>query len=119
MKLILRIFANAVAILIAAKFIPGFVFSGAPIDLLIAGAIIGIVNAVIKPVITFISLPVIFFTLGIFYVILNVILLLLAAKFIPHLTIHGFWPAFWGVVIISFINSIVTHFGKSKNFNNY
>lgn len=119
MKLVIRILANAAAILIAAKFIPGFIFDGTLVDLLIAGIIIGIVNAIIKPVVAFISLPVIFLTLGLFYIILNVALLLLAARFIPHLAIHGFWAAFWGVIIISLINSLVSHLGKSKNFNEY
>lgn len=119
MKLIIRILANAAAILLAAKFVPGFVFSGAPLDLFIAAVILAFVNGIIRPIIQFISLPVIFLTLGLFYVIINVVLLMLAAKFIPHLAIHGFWAAFWGVIIISLINNLVTHFGHSKNFNNY
>lgn len=119
MKLIIRILANAAAILIAAKFVPGFIFGGTLFDLLVAGAIIGLINAVIKPAIAFISLPVIFLTLGLFYIILNVALLILAARFIPHLAIHGFWAAFWGVIIISLMNSLVSRLGRSKNFNNY
>lgn len=119
MKLIIRILANAAAILIAAKLVPGFIFDGTPLDLLIAAVVIGFINAIVKPVVELVSLPVIFLTLGLFYIIINVVLLMLAAKFIPHLAIHGFWAALWGVIIISLINNFVTHFSRGKNLNNY
>jgi len=113
MRLLLRILANCAAIIIAAKYVPGFKFTGSLSDLLIAGAIIGLINALVKPIIELIALPVVLLTLGLFNIIINVALLLLAAKFIPHLTIHGFWPAFWGVVILSIMNHLISHLSRN------
>jgi uncharacterized membrane protein YvlD (DUF360 family) len=96
MNIIIRILANSLAILIATRLVPGFIFSGDILNLLIAGAVIGLINALVKPVIQ-----------------INIFLLFLTAKFLPHLNIQTFWAAFWGVVIISLTNHFVSHLGKS------
>ncbi|PIP27519.1 MAG: hypothetical protein COX30_01445 [Candidatus Moranbacteria bacterium CG23_combo_of_CG06-09_8_20_14_all_39_10] len=120
MKLLLRILANCLAILIATKLVPGFLFSGSLIDLLMAGVVIGLINALIKPIIQLIALPVVFLTLGLFNIIINVGLLLLADKFLDQLIIKGFWPAFWGVVIFSIINHLISHLHRDKgNLNKF
>lgn len=118
MKLLIRIIANSAAILIATKYIPGFIFSGTPVDLFIAGAVIGLINSFIKPIIELISLPVVLLTLGLFNIIINVGLLLLADRFLDQLTINGFWPAFWGVIIISLVNHLISHLSKNTGDTN-
>lgn len=119
MRLVFRILANGAAILIAARIVPGFIFDGTIIDLLIAGIILGIINALVKPVVKLLALPVIFLTLGLFSIVINVALLLLAAKFIPHLFIHGLWAAIWGVVIISLTNHLFSHFAHRGDYNKF
>lgn len=114
MQLLLRILANSAAILIATRYIPGFLFSGSPFDLLIAGIVIGLINSFIKPIIELISLPVVFLTLGLFNIVINVGLLFLADKLLTQLTIQGFWPAFWGVIVISFVNHLISHLSKKR-----
>lgn len=114
MRLLLRILANCVAILIATKLIPGFIFSGSSTDLLIAGVVIGLINDLIKPVIEIIALPVVFLTLGLFNIIINVGLLLLADRFLTQLTIQGFWPAFWGIIILSIMNHLISHLHRNR-----
>lgn len=113
MRLIVRILANSLAILIAARYVPGFIFSGSAVDLLIAGAVLGLINGLIKPIIELIALPVVFLTLGLFNIVINIGLLLLAAKFLDQLAIRGFWAAFWGVVIISLVNNILSHISRN------
>lgn len=117
MRLIFRILANAIAILIAAKLVAGFVFTGTLVELLIAGAVLGIINALVKPIVELISLPVIFLTLGLFHVVINIAMLFLATKFIPQLSIEGLWAAVWGVVIISIMNHLVSHLHKRGDKN--
>lgn len=120
MRLLLRILANSMAILIATKLVSGFIFTGSLLDLLIAGAVIGLINGLIKPLVDLIALPFIFLTLGFFHIIINVGLLLLADKFLDQLTIKGFWPAFWGVIIISLVNHLISHLSKNTgNFNKF
>ncbi len=85
-----------------------------------AGVVIGLINALIKPIIQLIALPVVFLTLGLFNIIINVGLLLLADKFLDQLIIKGFWPAFWGVVIFSIINHLISHLHRDKgNLNKF
>lgn len=112
MGIIIRILANSLAVLVAARLIEGITFAGSWVELLIAGAIIGLFNGIIRPIIKLISLPIIFLTLGLFSIIINVVILLLADKFINSLTITGFWPAFWGVLVISLINSLISSLTK-------
>lgn len=119
MRLIFRILANAAAILIAAKLVPGFVFSGTLVDLLIAALVLAAVNALVKPLVQLISLPIIFLTLGLFNIIINIVMLLLVAKFVPFLDISTWWAAFWGVVIISLMNHLVSHLNWHGNLNNF
>jgi putative membrane protein len=111
MKLLLRVIANCIAILLAAKYLSGFVFTGSMLDLLVAGIVIALINALIKPIITLITLPVVFLTLGLFNIIINIGLLLLADRFIDTLSIQGFWAAFWTVIILSLTNSAISRLG--------
>jgi putative membrane protein len=114
MELLVRILANSGAIFLADRFVPGFVFRGTTLDLFIAGVVLGIINALVRPVLKFISFPIIFLTLGLFSVVINIFLLFLAARFLPTLRIDGITAAFWGVVIISLMNNLVTHLKNSE-----
>lgn len=111
-KLIVRILANAAAILVAARLVPGFGFHGGAWDLLMAGTVLGIVNAFIRPLVKLVTLPVILLTLGLFTVIVNVACLLFTAWLVPTLTIAGFWAAFWGVIVIGLVNYVILSIAK-------
>jgi putative membrane protein len=113
-RIIVHIVANSIAILAADRLIPGFVFFGDWQDLLLAGAILGIINAILKPVLKLLALPVIFLTLGLFSIIINIALLYLAESLIPQLQIDGFWSAAGGVIIISIVNSLIMSIAKNK-----
>ncbi len=125
MRLILsfvaRIIANAIGILIAGYFVPGIIFNfkGDLIDdltnLVITGFILAIANAIIKPILKFITGPLIVLTMGLFLVIINIIILWLVDWFMPELTIVGIQAYFWGVIIISIINAIVTGVSKKRS----
>jgi len=125
MRLILsfvaRIIANAIGILIAGYFVPGIIFNfkGDLIDdltnLVITGFILAIANAIIKPILKFITGPLIVLTMGLFLVIINIIILWLVDWFMPELTIVGVQAYFWGVIIISIINAIVTGVSKKRS----
>jgi putative membrane protein len=108
------IVANSIAIMAADRIIPGFVFFGSWQDLLFAGAILGIINAVLKPILKLLALPIIFLTLGLFSIIINIALLYLAESLIPQLQIDSFWSALGGVIIISIVNNIIFSLAKKK-----
>ena len=116
LRFIIRIMANAIGILIASYFISGFVFGGSLSKLLITGFILALINSIIKPILKFITGPLIVLTMGLFMIIINILLLWIVTWFVPELTIVGFWAYFWSVLIISIINAI-THKSIKKNNN--
>lgn len=113
-RIALHIIANVAAIKVADFLIPGFTFSGDWQDLLLAGAVLGIVNSFIRPVIKFLAFPVIILTLGLFAIIINIALLFFTAGIVPSITISGFWAAFWAVIIISLVNNIILSLTNKK-----
>ncbi len=109
-KICFHIISNAIAIYIAAWFISGITFETNFINLLKAGALLGLVNALIKPAVKLLSLPLIFLSLGAFVVIINIGLLYFVASAFDFFTINSFWSALWGVLIISLVNSFINAF---------
>ena len=107
-KLLLLVISNAVAIWVAAKLVPGITLEATAIDLAKAGALLGIVNSIIRPIVKIVSLPLIFLTLGAFIVIINVGMLLLVSSFFDFLSISGFWAGFAGTIIISIVNYLIS-----------
>ncbi|MFH1611736.1 MAG: phage holin family protein [bacterium] len=104
MKFIVQILTNAVAIFLASCLVPGFVFSGNILMLLVTGLVLGLINFSIKPILKLISAPLILLSLGLFIFIINIALLWFLDYLIPELVITGMWAYFWGVIIISVVN---------------
>jgi len=103
---VLRWLANGVAIYLTTRIVPGISvpdFLGA----LVAALVLGIVNAVIRPVVLLITLPLNILTLGLFTLLVNTLMLYLVAAMTP-LHISGFWSAFLGALVISVISVILT-----------
>lgn len=103
-RFLIQVVINAVAILIAAYLLPGIVFSGSIWKLLLAGLILGLANAWIKPLLNLISLPLIIVTFGLFTIVINVAILSFVAYLVPELSIQGWLSALWGVLAISLTN---------------
>lgn len=104
MSFIIRIIFNAIAIYIAQRFVEGIIFKGDVLDFLLAGLILALINLILKPILKLLAAPLIVLTLGLFTIFINMGLLWIADYFMDKLTIGGFWPLFWGTIIISIIN---------------
>jgi putative membrane protein len=107
MRFLLRVLLNAVAVFLAAQLIPGIGVSG-PGAALFAGLVLGLVNAVIRPVLILLTLPATLLTLGLFIFVINAVCLGLAAWFVPGFTISGFWAALFGALVISVISWLLS-----------
>jgi putative membrane protein len=109
---ILRIMINALAIAAAVKLVDGIIFTGEWWKIILVGLVFGVVNTLIKPVVTFFSLPLIVLTLGIFTIVVNALMLMLTAYLSRPLdlglSIAGFWPALWGAVIVSVVSILLS-----------
>lgn len=112
-RLIIQILTNAIAIYIASIIVPGFNLSeNSFMTLLTAGFIFGLINFFIKPVLKLVSAPLIFFTFGLFTIVINIGMLLLLDYFVPELTIYSLSAAFWAMLVISAVNIFIDAFSK-------
>jgi putative membrane protein len=103
----LRVLVNAAAILIAAYFVPGIRVADG-LTVLIAGFALGVINALVKPVLTILTFPLTLLTLGLFLFVLNAACLGLAAYFVRGFSIDGFWPALFASLIVSVVSWLLS-----------
>ena len=109
MGLLLRILITAVAIYVAARLVPGIQVAGIE-TLLIAALVLAIVNAVVRPVLIFFTLPLTLLTLGLFLLVLNAFCLWLTSVVVPGFVVRSFWSAFLGALLISIVSWILNAF---------
>jgi putative membrane protein len=113
MRALLQVVLNAVALWLAATLVPGIHYHGGVLLLLAAGLVLGILNLLVKPILTFFSLPLIVLSLGLFYLVINGAILYLAARLLPHhLQIDGCATAIVGGVVIALFNWVVRAFER-------
>jgi putative membrane protein len=103
MYLIHWIFA-VLAILVADYLLPGVTTT--LVGAIIFALVLAIINVFFKPIITLLTLPLTILTLGLFSLVVNVLLILLAAKIVPGVSISGFWTAVLFSIIISLVNTL-------------
>ena len=114
MGILLSIIGNALALLVTT-IVPGITFNGNWVNLIVGGAIFGLFNLIVRPIATLLSLPFLVLTLGLFYFVLNGILLWVAAKFIPGYHVDGIVAGMLGSIVIAIVNWLVhAVFGSSK-----
>lgn len=114
MRLLVRWAINAIAIWAAIELVPGIEHTGTASSLLLIALVFGLVNALVRPFLTLLTCPLIVVTLGLFVLVVNALMLGLTAWLVPSLTVDGFWPAFWGAIIISLVSSVISMFIKDE-----
>lgn len=106
MGLLLHWLVFTLAIVITAYILPGIKVSGFGAALVTA-VVLGIINTIIRPVLIFFTLPINIFTLGLFTLVINALLILLTAAMVPGFNVAGFWWAVLFSIILSVINAIL------------
>jgi len=99
MKLLLRWLVSAVALMLVAYYVPGVRVAGV-YTALIAALIFGLINALIRPLALLLTLPLNVVTLGLFTLVINALMFWLASTIVRGFYVSGFWPAFWGALIM-------------------
>jgi putative membrane protein len=105
-RFLARLLLNAVAIMVAAWLVPGLQLSGNAAALG-AGALLGLVNALVRPVLLLLTLPFTLVTLGLFIFVVNAVCLGLTAALVPGFSISGFWSAMLGALIVSIVSWVL------------
>jgi putative membrane protein len=106
MRLLLNWILSALAVIIVSKLVPGFIVSGF-LAALIAALFIGLINATLGFFLKVITFPLTVLTLGIFWLVINAIMLKLAAVLVPGFRIQSFSAAFWGAIVLSLVNMLL------------
>jgi putative membrane protein len=104
-----RVLVNALAIYFAAAVVPGVEISG-PLAALGAGLVFGLVNAIVRPILVVLTLPLTLVTLGLFLFVLNAFCFWLTSVLVKGFTVHGFWPAVFGALLVSVVSWLLTAF---------
>ncbi len=100
MRLILRWLLNAVTVLLISVYIPGIHVSGFYAALLVV-LVLGLVNAIIRPLLVILTLPINILTLGLFTFVINALMFWLVSTVVKGFVVVGFWPAFLGALLLS------------------
>jgi putative membrane protein len=107
MRLLVNWLLSAISLLIVSHFMPGFYVRGFTAAL-IAALVIGLVNATLGLLLKIVTFPLAILTLGIFWWVINALMLMFASALLaPAFVVRGFWPAFWGAIVLSLINMVL------------
>ncbi|HEX4751852.1 MAG TPA: phage holin family protein [Solirubrobacterales bacterium] len=103
----IRWFGNVVALFVAAWILSGITYGDQWWTLFIAAAVFTLINAWVKPVLTILSIPFIVVTLGLFYFLINVLMLYITDWVVPDFEIRTFWWAVLAAIIVSLVNGLL------------
>jgi putative membrane protein len=105
MPFLIRLLVNAAALWVATQLVPGVSFDGGALPFFGVALVFGVVNATLRPLLKILTFPLIIVTLGIFALVVNGLMLWLTSSLSASLGlglhVSGFWPAFWGSIVVS------------------
>lgn len=106
MKFLIKLLISAITLIVVSYIVPGFEFSSFG-SVLVAALVLGIVNAIIKPLIVLLTLPVNILTLGVFTLVINAFMFWIVYWVVPGFNISGFATAIWGAIAYWLINWMI------------
>lgn len=107
MGFFVRVLVNILAIILAANLVPGIALDGM-LSAVAAGLLLGLVNAIVRPVLVILTLPITLLSLGLFLLVLNGLCFWLVARVVTGFHVSGFWAAFLGALVVTIASWIVT-----------
>jgi putative membrane protein len=106
MKLLIRWLLSALALMLIAYYVPGIAVTSF-YAALVAALILGLINALIRPILLVFTLPINIITLGLFTLVINALMFWLASSIVKGFFVAGFWPAFWGAFAMWIISWVI------------
>jgi putative membrane protein len=110
MKFLIQILISALSVLVTGYLMPGIKIDGFSTALVVA-VVLAILNVFLKPVLVLLSIPATIFTLGLFLLVINAVIILIASKMVDGFHVSGFWSALFFSIVLSVINAILGGWG--------
>lgn len=107
MHFLWRFLAVAVAVYLTVNLVPGISITGGWTTLLLVSLVWSVINTVVRPVLTILSLPITIITLGLFHFVLNALLFWGMVLLVPGFDVAGFWPALLGSIVLSLFSWLI------------
>jgi putative membrane protein len=107
MHFLIRVIVNAIALIVVAYFMPGVAVTGF-VGALVAAFVLGIVNAILRPILIILTLPIQIVTLGLFTLVINGALFYWVGHWGIGLVVNGVWPAFWGAIVLGIVSFLLS-----------
>ncbi len=118
MRFLIRWAINTLALFVAVWIVPGIRLESSWFSLVWLGLIFGLVNATVRPVLKFLTCPLILLTLGLFTLVINALMLSLTAWLGNlvgiELVLDSFWAAFWGALVVSIVSVLLSLFVREE-----
>lgn len=114
MKLILKILLTAIAVVVIANFLPGVTLTNGYTSAIIVAVVLGLLRVTVKPLLIFFTLPATIVTLGLFLLVINAVIIMLAGYFVEGFTVAGFWTALLFSLLLSLFQSFLYSFLNEK-----
>lgn len=111
LRMLVQWVLSAIALLIVARIVPGFEIAGFG-PALIAVIVIGLLNATLGLILKIVTFPISIFTLGLFLLVINGLMILLASSIVRGFRVTGFLPAFWGAIVLALLGMLVRAVAK-------
>ena len=113
MRLIFRIIITALAVVIASYILPGVNVNGGFTAFLVA-AVLAMLNAFVKPLLVILTIPITVFTLGLFLLVINAMMILAAAEIVPGFQVAGFWYALLFSIVLTIVVSMLNNLVRQE-----
>lgn len=114
MNILIRLFITAIVAFLLTKILPGVHFDGFT-GAVIFAIVLGVLNLILKPILSLFGLPLTIITLGFFALVINAIIILVADYFIDSMQVNGFWWAFIFSILLSIITSLANSMFADKD----
>jgi putative membrane protein len=119
MKILIRLIISAIAVLVTDLLLPGVSLgdisnTNGLLTALLVAAVLGLLNALLKPLLILLTLPVTLVTLGLFLLVINAVIVLIAARLVNGFHVDSFWWALGFSLVLSFVQSVLQAFDGDK-----
>jgi putative membrane protein len=114
MRFLIRLIVTALAVVIAAYILPGVHLEGG-LTAIVVAAVLSLLNAFIKPLLIILTIPITVFTLGLFLLVINALMILLVDSLVDGFAVDGFWTALLFSIVLTIVVSLLNRLVKEDN----